>query len=103
MLKYYESTLRYYSEVIAFQGKSFTDTWALFNDLRPSVAQMAALYVPVCDQRVCLRKTTAMHQESLEKILTNNGQPLKPVPVMSRVHPLRKARLVFIIDNIKID
>lgn len=86
-LKYYESMLRHYSQVGAFQGKPFAETWALFNDLRSSIAQMAALYVPVCDQRACLRKTSAMHEESIKKIFSNDGKPLNPVRVATQIYP----------------
>jgi hypothetical protein len=86
MLKYYESMLRHYSDVGAFQGKSFADTRVLFNELRSSMAQMAALYVPVCNRQACLKTTTTMHEKSIKQIMANNGQHLTPVPVLTRVY-----------------
>ena len=84
MLKYYKGTLWQYSKVNAFPGKSFADTWALFNDLRSTIAQMTALYIPVCDEESCLNKTPSMHEKSIMKIMNNDGQPLKPVVIMSQ-------------------
>lgn len=84
VVKYYKTMFRHYSEVGAFQGKPFADTWALFEDLRSSMAQMAALYIPVCDQNACIKKTTAMHQKSIQKTTANDGQPLQPVLTMTQ-------------------
>lgn len=65
------------SKAKAFQN-SWKDVWEEFEDLRSRTAQMAALYVPVCDQKDCLRRTTVTHDESIKKIITNGGDAILP-------------------------
>lgn len=86
MHKYYESMLKQYSKAGAFPGKSVGDTLALFNDLRSKMAQMAALYIPVCDNYSCLQKTPAVQETVIKKIMYNDGQILKPVPALTTVY-----------------